>query len=137
MITAKGLRFERVCERPEAVVHGDRKRFYQVALNLANNAVKFTEHGEVRVTGAVEGDRYVVSVVDTGIGIRPEHMSMLFEAFRQVDGSARRVYEGTGLGLYLCRRILGLLGGGIRAESEYGRGSRFVFWVPTDAVPPA
>ncbi len=137
MFAAKGLRFERVCERPETALCGDRKRFYQVALNLANNAVKFTEHGEVRITGGIEDGRYVVAVADTGIGIRPEHMSMLFEAFRQVDGSARRVYEGTGLGLYLCRRILGLLGGGIRAESEYGRGSRFVFWVPTNAVPPA
>jgi signal transduction histidine kinase len=135
MFTAKGLRFVRACPSPELAIRSDRKRFFQIVLNLANNAVKFTDHGEVRVTGGLENDRYMITVADTGIGIKPEHMSMLFEAFRQVDGSARRVYEGTGLGLYLCRRILGLLGGGIRAESDYGQGSCFTFWVPAGALP--
>ena len=69
-------------------------------------------------------------VSDTGIGIAPEHMGRLFEAFRQVDGSARRVYEGTGLGLYLCRKLATMLGGKIDAASEFGAGSRFTFTLP-------
>jgi signal transduction histidine kinase len=57
-------------------------------------------------------------------------MPRLFEAFRQVDSSTRRAFEGTGLGLYLCRKLLDLMGGDIRAESEFGRGSRFIFTLP-------
>jgi signal transduction histidine kinase len=71
-----------------------------------------------------------VEVADTGIGIGAEHLGMLFEAFRQVDGSARRIYEGTGLGLYLCRKLLTLMGGEIHAESEHGKGSRFLYSMP-------
>jgi signal transduction histidine kinase len=111
-------------------MEGDRKRCFQVLLNLANNAVKFTEHGEVRIMADVDGRTLRVCVADTGIGIKPEYLPMLFEAFRQVDGSARRVYEGTGLGLYLCRTLLTLMGGEIGVESEFAKGSRFTFTIP-------
>lgn len=67
---------------------------------------------------------------DTGIGIRPEQLKLLFEAFRQLDGSPRRLYEGAGLGLHLCRKLLGLMAGDIRVESRFGAGSRFTFTVP-------
>ncbi len=70
------------------------------------------------------------SVVDSGIGIRPEQLKLLFEAFRQLDGSPRRLYEGTGLGLHLCRKLLDLMGGDIQVHSEFGAGSRFSFSVP-------
>ena len=116
---------------------GDRKRSFQVLLNLVGNAVKFTERGEIRVIASREGDHLRVTVADTGIGIRPEHLGMLFEAFRQVDGSARRVYEGTGLGLYLCRKLLRLMGGDISVESVHGQGSRFTFTLPTGPGPAA
>jgi PAS domain S-box-containing protein len=109
---------------------GDRKRCFQVLLNLANNAVKFTDRGEVKITARAEEDNLRVCVADTGIGIRPEQMGMLFEAFRQLDGTARRVYEGTGLGLHLCRRLLTLMHGEIGVESEFGKGSRFCFTIP-------
>jgi PAS domain S-box-containing protein len=109
---------------------GDRKRCYQVLLNLANNAVKFTDRGEVKITARTERDNLRVSVADTGIGIKPEQMGMLFEAFRQLDGSAKRIYEGTGLGLHLCRRLLTLMGGEIGVESQFRRGSRFTFTLP-------
>jgi PAS domain S-box-containing protein len=111
-------------------IMGDRKRCFQVLLNLANNAVKFTEHGEIRIMAGVDGNTLRVCVADTGIGIKPENLPMLFEAFRQVDGSARRVYEGTGLGLYLCRALLTLMGGEIGVESEFAKGSRFTFTIP-------
>ena len=69
-------------------------------------------------------------VSDTGIGIKEENMEYLFEAFRQIDGTARRRYEGAGLGLYLCKKLVTLLGGKIWAESEYGKGSKFTFTLP-------
>ncbi|SPE33789.1 putative Histidine kinase [Candidatus Sulfopaludibacter sp. SbA3] len=117
---------------PAIAMRGDRKRSLQVLLNLVTNALKFTEHGTVTVAAASAGNLLRVEVADTGIGIRPEHLAMLFEAFRQVDGSAKRVYEGAGLGLYLCRKLLTLMGGEIRAESDYGKGSRFLYAMPLE-----
>ncbi len=109
---------------------GDRKRCLQVLLNLANNALKFTPRGEVRIFARIGNGRLVAGVSDTGIGIREEQKGMLFEAFRQLDDTARRAYEGTGLGLHLCRKLLDLMGGEIHFESEYGRGSTFTFSLP-------
>ena len=126
----KGLRLEtQLGDRPIEIT-GDRKRTFQILLNLANNAVKFTERGHVRIAARTAPDGVTVVVSDTGIGIRPEDMERLFEAFRQVDGSARRVYEGTGLGLHLCRKLATLLGGSISAESELGTGSKFTVTLP-------
>ena len=93
--------------------------------------MKFTERGHVRIEAGTASDGVTVVVSDTGIGIQPEDMGRLFEAFRQVDGSARRVYEGTGLGLHLCRKLATLLGGSITAESEFGIGSKFTVSLPT------
>ncbi len=116
---------------PEGIqLYQDRKRTLQLLLNLVHNAVKFTASGGVRITARTAAQRLVVAVEDSGIGIKAEHLGMLFEAFRQVDGSARKVYEGTGLGLYLCKKLLELMGGEIRVESEYGKGSRFEFELP-------
>jgi signal transduction histidine kinase len=117
---------------PEAgiLMFSDRKRTLQLLLNLVNNAVKFTPGGFVRIAAKATQTDLRVSVEDSGIGIKPEHVGMLFEAFRQVDGSARRVYEGTGLGLYLCRKILQLMGGQIDVKSEFGKGTRFEFVLP-------
>lgn len=109
---------------------GDQRRCFQVLLNLANNAVKFTERGEVRIRARAENEALRASVTDTGIGIKSEHVGMLFEAFRQVDGSAKRVYEGTGLGLHLCRKLLRLMRGEIFVTSTPGQGSCFSFTLP-------
>jgi signal transduction histidine kinase len=111
---------------------GDEKRALQVLLNLVNNAIKFTEKGQVKISAAVERDLLRVAVADTGIGIRAEHIGMLFEAFRQLDGSAKRIYEGTGLRLYLCRKLLKLMGGDIQVESVYGVGSCFTYTMPLE-----
>jgi PAS domain S-box-containing protein len=135
LVAVKGLKFEIEDNSQGAVVVGDRSRFFQVVINLANNAVKFTERGSVRLCLSSQGARLVVDVIDTGPGIQQAHLAQLFEAFRQVDGSARRTYEGTGLGLYLSRKLATLLGGEISAESEWGRGSRFSFWVPKTPAP--
>jgi len=132
MAGRKGLRVIVEVAQPAIPMLGDRQRSFQILLNLVTNALKFTERGTVRI-GAVSSENTLrVEVSDTGIGIKAEHLGMLFEAFRQIDGSAKRVYEGTGLGLYLCRKLLTLMGGEIRVESEYGKGSRFLYSMPLE-----
>jgi len=109
---------------------GDRRRCLQVLLNLIHNAIKFTEKGQVSVNVRSDATRIHVDVVDTGTGIRPELMDNIFEAFRQGDGSARRSHDGTGLGLYLCRKLLTLMGGDISVHSVVAQGTQVSFSVP-------
>ena len=132
MVLQKNLALETAIEDPALVIHSDRTKCFQILLNLANNAVKFTGTGSVRIGVRSTAGGVEVSVTDTGIGIEPTSMAHLFEAFRQVDGSARRVYEGTGLGLYLCKQLTTMLGGSIVAESEFGKGSRFAITLPAN-----
>ena len=110
----------------------DQRRVEQVLINLVNNAVKFTEKGEVLIECQLNDDWLVTRVVDTGIGIKPEDMGRLFEAFQQVDTGLARQHEGTGLGLSICEKLVELLGGEIRAESEWGVGSTFTFMLPRE-----
>jgi PAS domain S-box-containing protein len=131
----KSLALEVDLGEPEGEMVCDRKKFFQIVLNLANNAVKFTEHGSVKIQVRGTREAVTVSVIDTGIGIKAESLANLFQAFRQVDGSARRAYEGTGLGLYLCRQLTTLLGGVIDVQSEFGSGSCFRFTLPRELRP--
>jgi signal transduction histidine kinase len=95
-----------------------------------SNSVKFTDKGSVRVVAKVDGDILECSVIDTGKGIAPEDRSKLFQPFQQVDLSLIKKYQGTGLGLYLCKKLLDLLGGSIGVKSELDQGSTFTFSVP-------
>jgi signal transduction histidine kinase/DNA-binding response OmpR family regulator len=111
---------------------GDPSRLGQVLLNLGNNAVKFTDRGEVVVAvqvAAQEGDavRLRFEIRDTGIGMSPEQQQRLFQPFTQADASTSRRYGGTGLGLAISRHLVHLMGGQLAVESEMGRGSRFHF----------
>ncbi len=113
---------------PESV-HSDPTRFRQILTNLVSNAVKFTEEGGVSITARLEarnGDpRFVVAVADTGIGMPPEKLDVIFEPFVQADASVTRRFGGTGLGLDISRRLARLLGGDIVVESALGEGSTF------------
>ena len=110
------------------ILYGDPLRLSQVLTNLLSNAVKFTEKGEVCLEVAqVASERFRFIVKDTGIGIKPEEKSRLFEPFSQADGGTTRNYGGTGLGLAIVKELVGLMKGEISVESEYGKGSSFVF----------
>ena len=115
-------------------LEGDPNRLRQVLLNLVNNAVKFTATGSVRAEAVLErqsAGRAVVrfNVTDTGIGLSAEQQKLIFEPFRQADGSVTRRYGGTGLGLAICSNLAELMGGGISVESAPGEGSTFSFTV--------
>ncbi|HFK2920341.1 TPA: response regulator [Stenotrophomonas maltophilia] len=116
----------------------DNQRLQQILKNLLANAVKFTEHGKVslQVRAAADG-RIRFEVCDTGIGIAREQLQVIFEAFRQADGSTRRRYGGTGLGLSISRDLAERMGGAIRVDSEPGRGSCFILELPLQGAPAA
>jgi len=129
LAAAKGLRL--TVEMPDDVrLESDRKRFKQVLVNLLGNAIKFSDKGDVHVAVAARDGRLHVSVADHGIGIKPEDLRKLFAPFQQIDMTVTKAYEGTGLGLYLCKKILTVLRGDISVTSEFGRGSVFSFNVP-------
>jgi signal transduction histidine kinase/CheY-like chemotaxis protein/HAMP domain-containing protein len=147
LTTEKGLDFE-VAIEPSALAEldTDRQRLRQVVGNLLSNAVKFTERGRVTLrvsaTSAADGlggdPELVFSVVDTGIGIAPENLAVIFGAFQQGDGTLSRRYGGTGLGLSIASQVSALLGGQITATSDLGHGSTFTLRVPATlpATPP-
>jgi signal transduction histidine kinase len=115
----------------------DPRRVEQVLLNLLNNAIKFTERGAVTLAAEIVPDALRtphsairISVADTGIGIKPEDLSKLFQPFRQIDSGLSRQHEGTGLGLAICRGLAELLGGEVHAASDWGKGSVFTLTLP-------
>ncbi|WP_425617897.1 response regulator [Anatilimnocola sp. NA78] len=128
----KGLTFQ-VSIQPDApaVIETDRQRLEQVLKNLLSNAFKFTERGQVGLqVSRVPNGKIAIAVSDSGIGIAADQHEMIFEAFRQADGTTHRKYGGTGLGLSISRELARLLGGDIQLTSEPGRGSTFTLTVP-------
>lgn len=123
-------------------LYGDNIRVQQVLLNLLNNAVKFTERGEVHlsITFSPIDDETIMlkaTVRDTGIGIKKQDMGKLFQSFHQVDSKRNRNIEGTGLGLAITKQLLRLMKGNVRIESEYEKGSTFYIELPQKIIDPA
>ena len=135
MARVKGLELRVEGDVDGLAIRTDGRRVEQVLRNLLANALKFTEQGFVRLHAARNGDRLTFAVEDTGIGIAPEAQEIIFEAFRQADGTTSRKYGGTGLGLAISRDLAQRLGGSLRVESEPGKGSTFFFELPLSFEP--
>jgi signal transduction histidine kinase len=116
-------------------IETDRLKLKIVVMNLIGNAIKFTPQGSVTVTAGMRGEGIAIAVADTGIGIAPDVRSIIFEPFRQGNGATTSRSGGVGLGLYIVRRLLDLLGGTIEVESQVGSGSTFRVWVPRTIAP--
>jgi hypothetical protein len=97
---------------------------------LLNNAVKFTEKGRVTLVCRTDKDGYLLSVSDTGIGIRAEEIPGLFQPFHQIDTGLSRKHEGTGLGLSICKKLVEMMGGATEVQSQWGKGSTFTVRFP-------
>ncbi|TMC35858.1 MAG: HAMP domain-containing protein [Chloroflexi bacterium] len=130
---AKGLALRSEIDPSVPMAWADPIHARQVLTNLAGNAVKFTNAGEVVIDAAVQGNMLELVVRDTGEGIAPEAQAYIFDEFRQADGSARRKHGGTGLGLAIARRLVWMNGGKIWVQSEPGVGSRFYFTLPLES----
>ena len=119
-------------------IQADHSKLKQVLYNLLSNAVKFTPApGTITLAVRDSPEQLLVAVRDTGIGIKPQDLPKLFREFEQLDGSYTRRYQGTGLGLALCRRFVEMHGGRIWAESRFGKGSTFTFTIPRQQRPRA
>jgi signal transduction histidine kinase len=130
---AKRVSIHTHVEQADAMVVGDRVRLQQVFWNLLSNAVKFTPGGgSIDVDARVDHDEVVVSISDTGIGIDPAFLPVVFDRFRQADATTTRPYGGLGLGLAIVRHLVELHGGRVEAHSEgAGHGARFIVWLPS------
>ncbi len=117
------------------ILFADQRRFEQVILNLINNSIKFTEKGQIALVCRldVDNDQYLISIADTGIGMREEELAGLFQPFHQIDSGLARKHEGTGLGLSISKKLLDLMGGFVEVQSQWGQGSRFTVRLPRQA----
>ncbi|HWP59685.1 MAG TPA: ATP-binding protein [Candidatus Acidoferrales bacterium] len=134
LLRDRPVRFRRSVEPGARWVETDAKKLQQILMHLLTNAVKFTEQGEIAIEVRTAGDgaqgAIEIAVLDTGIGISPQDQAIIFEDFRQLDGSSTRRYGGTGVGLALCRKLAGALGGRIQVQSARGAGSTFTVVLP-------
>ena len=131
---ATTLRFE---PAGDLLLDTDRRKLRMILKNLVGNALKFTPSGEVVVRCEPHRDRCALVVHDTGVGIAPEHLPVIFEMFRQADSSDTRSYGGVGLGLYIVQRLIEQLGGDIAVASAPGRGTTFTVTLPMPGTTPA
>jgi signal transduction histidine kinase len=130
----KGLEIRVAMPSDPLIISTDRRALSQILINLANNAIKFTQEGSVRLVVSLAASdvnpRAIFQVIDTGVGIKEEDQNLLFEAFKQVRNASRRQSEGSGLGLHLSQKLAAVLGGEISLNSKYGAGSTFTLTLP-------
>ena len=110
----------------------DKKRMMEVLTNLVDNAIKFTEKGEIKLLAKRKGNDVLVEVVDTGVGISKENVGKMFTPFYQIEPFYTRKHGGTGLGLSICKAIVEQHGGKVGVRSTLGKGSTFFFTLPLD-----
>lgn len=120
---------------PSTPIESDRRLIRKILGALLSNAYKFTHSGHVEFGATVLGDRVRYAVRDSGIGIPGDAQNLIFEEFRQLDGTTTRRYGGSGLGLTLARRFARLLGGDISLESDEGEGTTFIVDLPLGTTP--
>ncbi|MGH7848080.1 MAG: ATP-binding protein, partial [Candidatus Binatia bacterium] len=134
LIRDRPIRFRKSVEPTAKLIETDAKKLQQILMQLLTNAVKFTEQGEIAIEARPAPDHVggviEIAVVDTGIGISQEDREVIFDVFRQLDGSSTRRYGGTGVGLSLCRKLVESLGGKIEVQSAVGYGSTFSLLLP-------
>ena len=134
-IREKELEVEVAMIPEKIILKTDRKRLFQSVLNFLSNAVKYTENGKITVVAEEKGDKINLNVTDTGIGIKEEDLPMLFQSFVRLDSALKMTVSGTGLGLYLTKKLVTeVLGGEVSATSIYGKGSTFSLIVPKHLV---
>jgi signal transduction histidine kinase len=133
---SKNLSIELQTEPLPPLVFADRMRLRQVLLNLTSNALKFTNQGGVMVRAMQVGGRVRIEVQDTGVGIKPEDLQLIFEKFRQTEAFATRSQQGTGLGLTLAKELVHRMDGQIGVTSTPGAGSTFYVDLPTTPTSP-
>jgi signal transduction histidine kinase len=131
----KGLHFDVIVDPSlPSVILGDEDALSKIAINLLGNAFKFTPHGQVTMELSCAGTDWKLAVSDTGIGIPAHAREYIFEEFRQVDGSSKRLYGGTGLGLSLVQKLARAMGGNVSLQSEVGKGSTFTVTLPLNVA---
>lgn len=131
---AKGVEFELDVSEAPPLIESDPARLRQIAFNLLSNALKFTQNGHIHVRSGViqgaDGEQVIIEIRDTGIGIPPDKLELIFESFRQADAGTTRQFGGTGLGLAICRNIARAMDGDVTVASVPGEGSTFTVAVP-------
>jgi signal transduction histidine kinase len=133
MLNGDAVRIARDVAQGMAPIFTDREKLRQIILNLLGNAVKFTDHGEIRVAAFREDNNVKLSVADTGIGIERGDMDRIFDEFDRGRLTSDGKYRGTGLGLAIVKRLVEVLGGVIAVESEVGKGSKFTVTLPVNS----
>jgi len=138
MVSAKDIVFSVNVSPDCPQIESDKTKVKQILLNLLSNAVKFTNRsGSVRLSASCESDSVLLEVTDSGVGIKPEEVDVIWEDFRQLDQSRTRSYGGTGLGLSITRRLTHQLGGRISVKSTFGDGTTFYVRLPIRMQVPA
>ena len=132
LIQKKGLQFDFFLDKNLNIIFCDKRRLRQIILNILSNAIKFTHQGKISLKCEKEDDLIKITIEDSGIGIKKDDQNLLFKPFSQINQGLNRNYEGTGLGLSICKNLINMMGGEIKVESVFGKGSRFSFKIPIE-----
>lgn len=130
LASKKNLKIEKKFSSLPNPVFTDKRRLEQILINLLNNAVKFSEKGKIEYEAGFDGKELIFKIKDKGIGIKEEDIIKLFKPFSQIENGSDRNHEGTGLGLAISYKLAKILGGNLKAESVYGKGSVFTLALP-------